>query len=181
MCRPDCPCLPSICRVLDRSVVECDEELVGTLREERRGLTTDDPSMLQVAAAIRAHEDVSAKVDDEQPVRSGPREQSGELPHTLPAPAAIARLVQTLTEIARTGRYQVQVVLRIGGQIEEGSRSLDFFPRSTGVRTYEQPVVRGVVAVHALPGSAEDVEIGIAEKRDRLPTSTLVGGLDKTE
>jgi hypothetical protein len=72
-------------------------------------------------------------------------------------------------------------VMGMHREVDQRSRALGFVPRSTRVGAYQQPIVRDVIAVHALTGGAEHVEVGLTEKRDRFPALAAVGGLDEPE
>jgi len=71
--------------------------------------------------------------------------------------------VEPLREVASPGGDHVRAVVRFRCEIDEGCRSLDFVPRSLSIPAHHQPVVRGVVAVHALVSRAQNMEVSFAE------------------
>lgn len=98
-----------------------------------------------------------------------PCEQPDRRAHALPAFAAVAGLEQALLETARARRHDAAAVTRIDSKVNQRPRLLQLVPAPAAVAADQEPVVRGVVAIDALAGEAEHVEVGLARERDRLP------------
>jgi hypothetical protein len=161
--------------------VEGDVQLVAAVGEQGGGLAADRSPMLEQPATGGAAEDLATSVDEVEPVDLRPGEQTDRLAEPTPAAAPVARLEQAVVESARRGREQAAGPERSDGNVDERAGFVELVPAAAAVGADEEPIAGGVVAVDALAGGTKDVEVRLAEKRDRLPALARVGRLDQAQ
>jgi len=136
------------------------------------------PGGTEPPSAVRAHSDLPLDVEDEEALGRRPSNEGDLLTEAPPAAAAVARGRE-----ARVGSGDQAVrVARVDGEIDECPRRLgQLGPRASFVAACEKAPVRAVEAVDTASRRAQDVEVGLAEQRDRAEGLAGVGRDDQAE
>ena len=88
--------------------------------------------------------------------------------------ATVARLQRAGFPVTRAAVEGMPHSYQASAEINERAWPVQFPPSASTVSGDEQPVVRGVVAIDALTGEAQHVEVRLAQQRDRLPVFARV-------